>query len=203
MTALGTPAAPLRVDAARIRRTYEAVLLSPRLPAGEEARAHLAGLLRGHMRLTLPGAEARLTDLPVGFDWETVEHVVDKARKVLERPVLGASSAEDVYDLATMSRALLTLRQFPSKRAITDPCPVAGYATEPRPLGRPSTSVRRRLTEEGSLNVSGRVARSGRPRRRREADLGCHQARPRVPCIPGREPGALRGLAVLHRVPGR
>jgi hypothetical protein len=115
MTAtLGAPAAPARIDTALIRRTYAAVLGDPRIGAphlAEEQRAHLAGLLRGHMRLLLPTVEEQVPGIVSTFNRGAAQHVVDRVRAVLAVPVVGASSAEYVYDLATLSRVLLTLHR--------------------------------------------------------------------------------------------
>jgi hypothetical protein len=116
MTAtLGAPAAPV-VDSARIRRTYTSVLGDPRIGAprlGEEQRAHFAGLLRGHMWLLLPPVERLVPGMAGPFNRSAARHVITRARGVLAVPVLGASSADDLFDLATLSRALLTLYEQP------------------------------------------------------------------------------------------
>ena len=117
MTPLRPPAAPARTDIARIRRTYEAVLGDPRIGpprlADEEQRAHFAGLLRGHMWLLVPPVERLVPGMAGPFNRSAARHVITRARAVLAVPVLGASSAGDLFDLATLSRALLTLYEHP------------------------------------------------------------------------------------------
>jgi hypothetical protein len=136
MTALGAPVAPARVDATRIRRTYEAVLGDPRIGpprlADEEQRAHFAGLLRGHMWLLLPPVERLLPGMAGTFNRSAARHVIARARGVLAVPVLGASSADDLFDLATLSRALLTLYAHPDDHE--------GGAAPWRRIGSPVTA---------------------------------------------------------------
>ncbi|MFD0032563.1 DUF6415 family natural product biosynthesis protein [Streptomyces sp. NPDC127172] len=114
MTALGAPAPPA-VDAARIRRTYGAILGDPRIGAaltGDEQRAHLAGLLRGQLRLLLPAVEDRMPGMAGAFNRNAARYVLDEARTVLDVPVRGALSADAVFDLAVLSRSLLVLHEY-------------------------------------------------------------------------------------------
>jgi hypothetical protein len=124
MTALGAPAAPA-VDAARIRRTYGAVLGDPRIGVGltgDEQRAHLAGLLRGQLRLLLPVVEDRLPGMAGAFNRSAARYVLDEARTVLDVPVRGALPADAVFDLAVLSRSLLALHEYAaSTRPPVDP----------------------------------------------------------------------------------
>ncbi|MFE5037130.1 hypothetical protein [Streptomyces sp. NPDC056683] len=118
MTALGAPVAPARVDVVRIRRTYTAVLGDPRIGGpllGEEQRAHLAGLIRGQMWLMLPAVEETVPAIANAFNRSAAELVLGKVRAALARPVLGASSPDDVFDLAILSRVLLNLHEYPSQ----------------------------------------------------------------------------------------
>ncbi|MET8957112.1 DUF6415 family natural product biosynthesis protein [Streptomyces sp. NPDC004533] len=108
MTALAAPV----VDAGRIRRTYGTALWDSR-PVGEESRAHMAGLLRGHMRLLLPEVEKRVAEMSSTFNRSAGQHVIARAHDVLAAPVTGESSAEYVYDLATLTRVLLALHEHP------------------------------------------------------------------------------------------
>lgn len=113
MTALDAPVAQAPVD--RIRRTYQAVLGDPRIGpphvADEEQRAHLAGLLRGHMYLLLPPVEHLMPGM-TDFTRGAAQLVVTRAHDVLAAPVRGPSSAADLFNLATLSRALLTLHEY-------------------------------------------------------------------------------------------
>lgn len=114
MTALGTPAAPA-VDAARIRRTYAAVLGEQRVgpPAlSDEQRAHFAGVLRGQMRLLVPAVEARLPGLAGTFNRSAARYVITEARATLAVPVCGTLPATAVFDLAVLSRSLLALHEY-------------------------------------------------------------------------------------------
>ena len=101
------------VDAVRMRRTYRAVLGDPRICppylADEEQRAHMAGLLRGHLWLLLPPVERLVPGMVGPSNQSAARHVITRARGVLAVPVRGASSAGDLLELATLSRALLTL----------------------------------------------------------------------------------------------
>jgi hypothetical protein len=108
MTALGAPA----LDVVRIRRTYTAVLGDPRVGGprlGEEQRAHVAGLLRGQLRLMLPTVALRAFGIESAFNRSAAYLVVEQALAALDVPIRGASSAEYVYDLAVLSRSLLAL----------------------------------------------------------------------------------------------
>ncbi|MFF7191443.1 DUF6415 family natural product biosynthesis protein [Streptomyces sp. NPDC008222] len=109
-----TPLAAPAVDARLIRRTYGTALWDSR-PVGEESRAHMAGLLRGHMRLLLPEDEKRVAAMPGTFNRSAGQHVIARAHDVLDVPVTGASSAEYVYDLATLTRVLLALHERPQR----------------------------------------------------------------------------------------
>ncbi|MGW2748123.1 DUF6415 family natural product biosynthesis protein [Streptomyces sp. NPDC001450] len=114
MTPRGTPSTAARVDVDHIRRTYGSVLGDPRLGRPhltDEQRAHLAGLLRGHMWLLVPEAERRLPNMLGSFNRSAAQYVIAQARSALGAPIRGASSADQVYDLATLCRALLALYQ--------------------------------------------------------------------------------------------
>lgn len=111
MTALGSPVTPA-VDAARMRRTYRSVLGDPwiGLPpmGGEEQRAHVAGLLRGQLRVLLPGVEAKVGGMR-GETQRTAEYVIGRVRGALAVSFAQAREPEQLLDLAQLSRALLAL----------------------------------------------------------------------------------------------
>lgn len=116
MTVLGAPVDPVHIDVARIRRTYQAVLGDPRIGpphvADEEQRAHLAGLLRGYMWLLVPPVERLLPGMASTFNRSAARHVITRAHGVLEVTVRGSSSSGDIFELATLTRALLTLHEY-------------------------------------------------------------------------------------------
>ncbi|MGC9538395.1 DUF6415 family natural product biosynthesis protein [Streptomyces sp. UG1] len=105
---------PLLVDADTIRKAYEALLWAPRLPTGEELDT-LKKQFQGHMQLLMPEVQSLTARMRGEMRWLAV-HVLVRASQLLEEYADG-SPACDVYDLATMSRALLTLHQHPGPLA--------------------------------------------------------------------------------------
>ncbi len=138
-------AAAARIDAGRIRRTYTAVLGETRvgLPnlGSEEQRAHFAGLLRGQLQLLLGDLKGRTSGMS-GETRHTAEYV---ARRACEALAVGLAEARDpyhLYDLAVLSRSLLTLHELtrptPKLRPLPDSCePVASTPQTPVPYWPP------------------------------------------------------------------
>ncbi|MFE3638167.1 DUF6415 family natural product biosynthesis protein [Streptomyces sp. NPDC059168] len=105
------------IDADHIRRTYTRVLGEARIgrpELGSEDRAHLAGILRGQLQLLLEELEERAGEFH-GETRKTADHVAARAR---EAPaVVDAAAArhpEQLHDMATLARSLLTLCELPT-----------------------------------------------------------------------------------------
>ncbi|MEU6557837.1 hypothetical protein ABZ915_47730 [Streptomyces sp. NPDC046915] len=115
MTALGVPAALVQLDVDLIRRTYSTVLGEARLGRtyvrSEKQRAHLAGLLRGQLRLALRDMKGRVTQ-SVGETRRTAEHVIARADAALALDFAYARQPDHLHDLAVVARSLLTLHQM-------------------------------------------------------------------------------------------
>ncbi|MFE9650605.1 DUF6415 family natural product biosynthesis protein [Streptomyces sp. NPDC006365] len=100
----------LPLDADTIRKAYDSVLWAPRLPTGEELDT-LKQQLQGHVQLLVPDVQdfaARMR----GEMRQLAVRILVLASQLLEEYTDG-SPACDAYDLATMTRALLTLHQHP------------------------------------------------------------------------------------------
>ncbi|MBT2418048.1 hypothetical protein J7F01_08680 [Streptomyces sp. ISL-22] len=120
----------LPLDADTIRTAYDAVLWAPCLPTGEELDI-LKEQLQGHVQLLVPDVQ----DLAARMRGEMRRlaiHVVVRASQLLEEDADGAPAC-DAYDLATMTRALLTLHQQP------------GPLGEPTGADEIAEEIRRRL----------------------------------------------------------
>ncbi|WP_435208495.1 DUF6415 family natural product biosynthesis protein [Streptomyces sp. bgisy034] len=100
----------LPLDADTIRTAYDSVLWAVRLPTGEELEA-LKKQLQGHVQLLLPEVQD-LARRMLGDMRRLAIHVLVRASQLLEEHADG-SPASDAFDLATMTRALLTLYQYP------------------------------------------------------------------------------------------
>ncbi|MGW4518793.1 hypothetical protein ACWEO4_44510 [Streptomyces sp. NPDC004393] len=104
-----------RIDAALFRRTYKAVLEESRIASSalgsEEQRAHLAGLLRGQLRVLVVTVNAQAAQLH-GSTLATAEHVITRAGEALAMGTAEARAPEHVHDMAVLTRALLTLHEL-------------------------------------------------------------------------------------------
>ncbi|MFF5020249.1 hypothetical protein [Streptomyces sp. NPDC001165] len=112
MTATVVPAAPVRINADLIQRTYSTVLGEPRIGrpdlGSEEQRAHLAGLLRGQLRQLLQGIEGKVPGMR-GETRKTTEYVITRVREALKVAFAEARNPDHLFDLALLTRSLLTL----------------------------------------------------------------------------------------------
>ncbi|MFH0516311.1 DUF6415 family natural product biosynthesis protein [Streptomyces sp. M41] len=100
----------LPLDADTIRTANESVLWAPRLPTGEGLDT-LKEQLQGHVQLLVPDVQGLATRM-LGEMRRLAIHVVVRASQLLEKDADGAPAC-DAYNLATMTRALLTLHQHP------------------------------------------------------------------------------------------
>jgi hypothetical protein len=122
--------ASLPVDADTIRQTYDSVLWAPRLPTGEELD-NLTTQLQGHVQLLVAEVQ-ELAARMRGETRRTAVHVLVRTYQYLAEGA-GGSPACDVYELAVMARALLTLHQNP------------GPLGEPTGADEIAEEIRRRL----------------------------------------------------------
>ncbi|MFF7191961.1 DUF6415 family natural product biosynthesis protein [Streptomyces sp. NPDC008222] len=95
-------------DAAAIRRTYDAVLWGGGTVPAPGERERLGALLRGHVQLLMPGVAACVRRIR-GEDQRVAVHVIAGARRTLQGVDGAPMRADDVWDLATYCRALLSL----------------------------------------------------------------------------------------------
>ncbi|KUO19056.1 DUF6415 family natural product biosynthesis protein [Streptomyces dysideae] len=100
----------LPLDADTIRMAYDSVLWAPRLPTGEELDT-LKEQLQGHVQLLVPDVQDLAARMRGEMRRLTV-HVLVRAFQLLEEYADGPPAC-DVYDLATIARALLTLYRHP------------------------------------------------------------------------------------------
>ncbi|MEU5298622.1 hypothetical protein [Streptomyces umbrinus] len=117
----GTPDA---IDAFTIRHTFDGVLWAPH-PVPEEKQELVGCLLLGHVQLL---ALELTADAPLlqGAWRGTAHHVLASTHRMLEADV--GTSQGDLYGLATLCRALLTLHQHAGP-----PTCLTGRTTESRP----------------------------------------------------------------------
>jgi len=98
-----------RIDVDRIRDTYARVLGEQRIGrpvlTNEAERAELADLLRGHATLLMFEVEEHR---------QTAEHVVARTRAALDVDVSASRADGHLCDLAFLTRALLTLHEYPN-----------------------------------------------------------------------------------------
>jgi hypothetical protein len=106
-------------DAAAIRRTYDAVLWGwVTVPAAGE-RERLGALLRGHVQCLVP-VVAECVRRMRGEDQRVAVHVIAGARRALRGVTGTPMRADDVWDLATYCRALLSLYTLHHGPALLD-----------------------------------------------------------------------------------
>ncbi|TVZ84852.1 hypothetical protein [Streptomyces sp. BK340] len=118
MTAAVASAASVQINVDLIRRTYSTVLGEPRIGrpdlGSDEQRAHLAGLLRGQLRVLVLNIEGQVTVLR-GETRHTAMHVITRAREALAVGFADARDPEHLHDLATLTRSLLTLHDLAAR----------------------------------------------------------------------------------------
>jgi len=106
-----------RIDVDRIRDTYARVLGEQRIGrpvlTNEAERAELADLLRGHATLLMFEVEEQAPGME-GENRQTAEHVVARTRAALDVDVSASRADGHLCDLAFLTRALLTLHEYPN-----------------------------------------------------------------------------------------
>jgi hypothetical protein len=113
------PAGAANLDTGRIRRTYKTVMGETRIGRrdlngeSEEHRAHLGGLLRGHLGLLLADLEPRLPEMRQDLR-PTAQHVITRANGALSLSMADARDPAHLYDMAVVVRSLITLYEFPA-----------------------------------------------------------------------------------------
>ncbi|MEU9925132.1 hypothetical protein AB0H51_28255 [Streptomyces griseoluteus] len=111
---VAAPKAPA-LDADLIRRTFKGVLGESRVgtppPAGEEQRAHTAGMLRGQVGVLLRVVGGDI-DRMRGENRATAEYVMLQARCLLTYDPARSRTPDGLVDLALMARSLLTLHEI-------------------------------------------------------------------------------------------
>lgn len=107
---------PADLDLDHVRRTYASVLGDPRLGypnlGTEERWAHVAGLLRGQLRMLVCVVEGEVGGLQ-GENLETAEYILTRAQDALTMSFREAREPENVQDLASLTRSLLSVHEFP------------------------------------------------------------------------------------------
>ncbi|MFJ5779749.1 hypothetical protein [Streptomyces sp. NPDC093094] len=100
------------MDTALIRRTYRTMLGESRVGrpdlGSQEQHAHLAGLLRGHLKLLLTALEGQAAVMSPETR-RTAGLVVRRTGEALCLSIRTVRHPDHLHDLASLSRALLTL----------------------------------------------------------------------------------------------
>jgi hypothetical protein len=98
----------------------------------EEERAHLAGLLRGQIQLLLPRVERSAADLH-GETGQTADYAIAHAKQALTRSLVQARDPDELFDLALISRSLLTLHELATLARQLRALPGLTFEQQPTP----------------------------------------------------------------------